>query len=263
MTSYLFCLIISLLVTVLPIFIMAHNRAIFVSLEGILVVMGGTVGIALSSYPMHRVKLLLRCMFSVTRREIDNSQVIAKEIIALAQVTQGERGLLQAQVDTIVYPFLKDGVLLILDKLDENLVELLEDRIATKQRDDDSMIAMIKGLSRFPPALGLLATVLSLVTLLQGLGGSNSGMANLGPSMAVGLVGTLYGIVLANLVLSPIAENLAVKSTLEIQNRQLAMLGLLLLSQKKSPLLVQESVNSLLAPHERVDVLGVEGRQSA
>jgi chemotaxis protein MotA len=108
--------------------------------------------------------------------------------------------------------------------------------------------------------LGLLATVLSLVTLLEGLGGAKAGMSSLGPSMAVGLVGTLYGIVLSNLFFSPIAENLSIKSALDTKNRQIAMVGILLLQAQESALVVQESLNAMLDVGQRIDLLGADER---
>jgi chemotaxis protein MotA len=147
--------------------------------------------------------------------------------------------------------------------LEDELEEILNDRIVTKQREEEKVIGMIRVLAKFPPALGLLATVLSLITLLDGLGGDSLGVNSLGPAMAVGLVGTLYGIVLANLVFAPIAENLHAKTMLEVQNRRIALVGLSLIAQKKNPLLVQEMVNSQLSPRERVDVLGINERGAA
>ena len=263
MNSYVLGFFISVLVTMLPILFMATNKAIYVSLEGIVVVIGGTIAIALSSYPYKRVKLLITCIMQVTRKEVDDCKSIASEVIRVAQVTRGDRSLLQNQLDGIKHPFLKDGLQLIIDRQEEMLEQILQDRIDTKKRLDEKTVNMIKNLAKYPPALGLLATVISLVTLLEGMGGGNLGMGSLGPAMAVGLVGTLYGIVLANLMFSPIAENLAVKSSLDVQNRRIAMVGLIMISQKKSPLTVQEMVNSQLAPGDRVDVLGVEDREAA
>ena len=129
MSSYLVGFIFSLIVTLLPIFVMAKNKAIYVSTEGILVVIGGTIAIALASYPFSRVKLMVKCIFIVTRREVDDKKAIATEIIKIAQTTRGERGPIQNQLSTIRHPFIKDGLLLILDKLEDDLELILTDKI--------------------------------------------------------------------------------------------------------------------------------------
>lgn len=258
MASYSVGFLISVLVVLAPIFVMANNRAIYLSLEALVIVIGGTVGIALSAFPFKRLVHTIKSTVTILRREVDDGPVIVREIIELAQKTKGERIALQREIENIKYPFLKDGVQLIVDRIEHKLEDILVDRIRTRQENGQSIVNIMRTLGKFPPALGLLATVLSLVTLLEGLGGSKTGMSSLGPSMAVGLVGTLYGIVLANLVFSPIAENLAIKSSMDTRNRQLTMVGLLLLKAQESPLVVQESLNAMLEISQRVDVLGLE-----
>lgn len=258
MASYGVGFLISVLVVLAPIFVMANNRAIYLSLEALVIVIGGTVGIALSAFPFKRLVHTIKSTVTILRREVDDGPVIVREIIELAQKTKGERIALQREIENIKYPFLKDGVQLIVDRIEHKLEDILVDRIRTRQENGQSIVNIMRTLGKFPPALGLLATVLSLVTLLEGLGGSKTGMSSLGPSMAVGLVGTLYGIVLANLVFSPIAENLAIKSSMDTRNRQLTMLGVLLLKAQESPLVVQESLNAMLEISQRVDVLGLE-----
>jgi chemotaxis protein MotA len=257
MTSALIGLLLAMAVVIGPILITEGNRAIFISVEALIIVMGGTTAIALIAYPFRHVKHLLRVTFIVIKRQVDDGPKIAREVIELAIKTRGDRNLLQNAKENTRDLFLRDGVQLILDKIDEDLETILTDRIRTRQEEDDVIVGMIRKLGNFPPALGLLATVLALVNLLQSMG-TAGGMASLGPTMAVGLVGTLYGIVVSNLVFAPIAENLAYKSSLEVRNRQIAMTGLLLLAARKSPIIVQESVNSMLRVELRVDLIGAD-----
>jgi chemotaxis protein MotA len=263
MASYAIGFLISTLVVIVPILVMANNRAIYISLEGFVIVIGGTIGIAVSAFPFKKLIHTLNAVFTIIKNEVDDGPVVAREIIELAQKTKGERASLQREVESIRYPFLKDGVQLIIDRIDHKLEDILVDRIRTRQENGQSVINIVKTLGKFPPALGLLATVLSLVTLLEGLGGSKAGMSSLGPSMAVGLVGTLYGIVLANLVFMPMAENLAVKSSLDTRNRQITMVGLILLRDQESAIVVQESLNAMLEIHQRVDALGIDEKAAA
>jgi chemotaxis protein MotA len=258
MLSYLVGFVISIAVVIAPIFIMSDDQAIYISIEGIVVVIGGTVGIALSAYPFRRLRHTMNAIVTILRNNVDDPGVIVRECIELTVRTKGDRIALQREVQGIRHPFIRDGVQLIIDKIDNRLEDILVDRIRTRQENGQSIVNVVRTLSKFPPALGLLATVLSLVTLLQNMGGDNAGVANLGPSMAVGLVGTLYGIVLSNLFFSPIAENLAIKSSLDTRNRQIAMVGLLLLKAQESSLVVQESLNAMVEVHQRVDVLGTD-----
>jgi chemotaxis protein MotA len=252
MFSYLLGFSLSLAVVTVPIFMLGGSYKSFFSGEGLAIVVGGTVSILLSAFPFEHVKKLFKIIPVLFKNEPKLSRQIVLECISLARKTRGERFALKEAVGTIQYHFLKDGVLLILDKLDDDLENILADRIRTKQEDDEVLINIFRKLGAFPPALGLLATVLALIQLLQNMGNNSVGIANLGPAMAVGLVGTLYGIVFSNLILTPVAENLALKSTVDARNRQIAMIGILLLSQKRNPLVVQETLNSLLPISERI-----------
>lgn len=259
MFGHLLGIILAFGVVIGPILVMGGDKAIFVSVEGLIIVMGGTVAIALIAYPLRQVTYLAKVVLVIVRREPDSGPAVAREIVELSLRTRGDRNLLQSALGSIRFPFLRDSVGLIVDRIDDDLESILRERIRLKEEEDGHIAAMVRKLGSFPPALGLLATVLALVHLLQSMGTGETGMQNLGPSMAIGLVGTLYGIVFSNLVFAPIAENLAIKSRLDIRNREMVLIGAALLAARKSPVVVQEAVNSLLLIHQRVDVLGGGG----
>lgn len=256
MFGHLLGLLMALSVVLGPIMVMGGNKAIYLSLEGLIIVLGGTTAVALIAYPLHQVAYLAKVVFVIVRKEPDSGPDVAREIVELAMQTRGDRNLLRDALQNVRYPFLSDAVGLIVDKIEDDLSPLLRERIRLKEEEDGRIIAMVRKLGSFPPALGLLATVLALVHLLQSMGQGEVGMQNLGPSMAIGLVGTLYGIVISNLFFAPIAENLAAKSATDVRNREIVLVGAALLSARKSPLVVQEAVNSLLRIHQRIDVVG-------
>jgi chemotaxis protein MotA len=258
MWSHSLGVILAIAVVSLPIFVMGGDHRVFLSIEALLIVILGTVSIAFIAYPFRHIKHLVRVVGLVLRSEGAEGPLIAEQVVKLSLSTRGDRNLLQSEVNKIQDPFLKDGVTLIIEKSDENLEQFLMDRIQTKKSEDEHVINMIRKLGTFPPALGLLATVLSLVHLLQNMG-SSGGIASLGPTMAVGLVGTLYGIVVANLFFAPIAENLSHRSSQDLKSRKVAMVGLLLLQEKRSASLVQDAVNSVLRPEQRVSIIGKGG----
>ncbi len=102
----------------------------------------------------------------------------------------------------------------------------------------------------------MIGTVIGLVALLQGLGGT-MGAANLGPAMAVGLITTLYGLVISNLFFVPMSENLALKSAVDMKKRKLVMQAIALISMGEQAPIIQESLNSMTKPEQRKDVLGI------
>ncbi len=110
---------------------------------------------------------------------------------------------------------------------------------------------MFRTIGKFPPAFGLLATTLGMIAVLQKLGQPDS-QKLIGPSMSIGLIGTLYGIALANLVFLPIAENLTERTQEEMALRRLIVEGSIMLKQQVNPVAMREGLNSYLMPSDRV-----------
>lgn len=260
MRSTIVALIIGLLIIVASIAHVSDQYRIFFDPVGIALVFGGTVVVAFVTFPPHEVLKLFRTVRAVMAQNVDDAPALAREIISLARDTRGESSALQQRQASINNPFLKDGVGLILDRLEITRIEtILRDRIRIKQESDESVANMLRTLAKYPPSLGIIGTVVGLIALMLQLG-QDGGAARLGPAMAVGLVATLYGLVFTNFLLQPLGENLAHRSYKDVRKRQMVLLGIILIKQGESAVVVQESVNSLLPVSQRVDVLGIEGR---
>jgi chemotaxis protein MotA len=226
---------------------------------GIALVLGGTIVVAFVTFPAKEVMGLLKSSAAIMRMPVDHGRELAVEIISLARDTRGEPAELQGAMARVRNPFLMDGVSLLVDRLEPSRIEsILKDRIKIKQESDETSANMWRTLAKYPPSLGIIGTVLGLIALMLQLGSAN-GAEKMGPAMAIGLVATLYGLVLTNFFLQPIGDNIALRSYREIRRRQMVLLGIVLLAQGEKAVVVQEAVNSLLPVAERVDVLGIGG----
>src|SRR5690606_20829880 len=115
---------------------------------------------------------------------------------------------------------------------------------------DDAL--KFKALGKFPPAFGLMGAVMGMIGIMKGLG-TPEGQAQVGPGMALALVGTLYGITVANLIILPLAENL-MDSAKELKMKNTIIVeGIRLIMEKRNPILLVEELNSFLLAGERVD----------
>lgn len=257
MFGTLFALLVAAGIVVGSVFHVNTQYAIFLDIVGILLVVGGTITVAFITFNAKDVFSLVSISIAVMRQNMDDAPKLAEEIITLARDTKGDLAALQAKATSIRDPFFRDGINLIIDRLDAADIEsILRDRIRIKQESDESSANMLKTLAKYPPSFGIVGTVLGLISIMQQLGGNLSAAQKIGPAMAIGLVATFYGLVLTNFVLQPLSENLAVKSYKDVRKRQMALLGVMLIKAGRPALVVQESVNSLLAVSKRVDVLG-------
>jgi len=257
MRSTLIALLMSIILVVASAAHVNDQYGIFWDPVGIALVLGGTVVVAFITFPAKEVFGLLKASAAVMRMPVDHGRDLAVEIISLARDTRGEAAELQGAMGLLKNAFLREGVSLLVDRIDPGRIEaILKDRIKIKQESDETAANMWRTLAKYPPSFGIIGTVLGLIALMLQLG-SVGAPEKMGPAMAIGLVATLYGLVLTNFFLQPIGDNITLRSYREIRRRQMVLLGIVLLAQGEKAVVVQEAVNSLLPVDEHVDVLGI------
>lgn len=180
---------------------------------------------------------------------INTGEMIAK-IIELSNIARKE-GLLsleEAAAD-MEEPFLKKGILLIVDGTDPDLVRaIMETELVSIEGRHKTCIGFWETLGSMGPAWGMIGTLVGLVDMLYHL----QDMAALGPAMAVALVTTLYGSVLANWLCIPIANKLKADNAGEMMLKEVMIEGLLSIQAGENPRVIEEKLKSFLAPKDRV-----------
>ena len=244
----------ALAVLLISIFTSSSNSKIFLDPHGILIVIGGTAAAAMLCFP---IKTYLRVAKVLKNKILGNYALrydtVIAEIVDLAKGIRDNSDYGKTKAKSVNTPFLKDALeLMNLGGISEDsLDEILLKRAETYSKRYDHDATVIKALSKFPPAFGLMGTTLGMISLLQQLGGKDA-QKFLGVSMALGLVATFYGIVLANLVFIPISENLTAINKEDETVRAIVIDGLRLIRKKEHPKMIEEYLKSYLLPHERV-----------
>ncbi len=230
------------------------NLSFFFDPHGMLIVMGGTLAAASISFPILDVLALLKVFLLrvLGRHRREHSEVITQILELNKKASSGVTGL-NDMIPSIKNDFLKEAVTLVASGiLNENEIRTaLEQRLKTIEARYMHEAIMFKTIGRFPPAFGLLATTLGMIGVLQKIGQPDS-QKLIGPAMSVGLIGTLYGISLANLVFIPIGENLTERTHDEVMLRRMIVEGAVMLKQQVNPITMRESLNSFLLPKDRV-----------
>ena len=230
------------------------NYQIFINEHAFIIVCGGTLAAALVSFP---AKLLVKVSKVFLNRFSGKGSAphikVVEEIIGLAKGQYSDAEFLPNTVSKIKNHFLREAIQLQLDggmsnsKIDVIIRKRAEVHLVRYEADSH----VFKTLARFPPAFGLLGAVLGMVALMSNLGSPDS-FKTVGPSLAVSLVATLYGIALANFVFVPLGENLAKLSKEDHLMRNIVIDGVKLLRDKEHPLVVEEYLQSYLLSSERL-----------
>lgn len=192
---------------------------LFVNVPSILIVVGGTFMVLLMEASLKdfigSFSIAMKAFFYQTD---DPKQLIA-EATQLADVAR-KNGLLALENQEIGNAFLKKGISLCVDGHDPALVRrmLSKDIDMTIQRHVTGQ-KMFKNMAVTAPAMGMIGTLVGLVQMLANM----SDPASIGPAMAVALLTTLYGAVIANAFAMPLVEKLALTSLIEKTNKSLIM----------------------------------------
>jgi chemotaxis protein MotA len=251
--SHVLGFLIAASVVVIGIVTSTQHWQIFLNEHAFLVVIGGTIAASLVSFPLNH---LFKMMKVVWNRIVGNSQAphiqVVREVVDLAKGYWQDEGFLEKSVESIKTPFLREAIQLQIDggipnsKIDVILRKRTEVHLVRYESDAH----IFRTMARFPPAFGLLGAVLGMIALMAGLGSPDS-FKTIGPSMAMALVATMYGIALANFVFVPIGENLAKFSKEDHLMRNIVIDALKLLREREHPAVVEEYLRSYLLSSER------------
>lgn len=182
--------------------------------------------------------------------------IIAK-VIELSNVARKE-GLLsleEAAAD-LDDAFLKKGILLIVDGTDPELVRaIMETELDSMEERHKANAGFWENVASMGPAWGMIGTLIGLILMLQDM----SDPSSIGPSMAVALITTMYGSVLANWICTPTATKLKVNNSIEATVKGIMIEGLLSIQAGENPRVIEEKLKSFLAPKDRTGVGEGEG----
>jgi len=215
-----------------------------------IITFGGAFSATLASYSLQDFLAGLKSFTLIFKSSAMNSSEMIKKIIDLSNVARKE-GLLsleEAAAD-MDEPFLKKGILLIVDGTDPELVRaILETELFSTEDRHKNLIGFWDTLGAMGPAWGMIGTLVGLVNMLNNM--SDAGA--IGPAMAVALITTLYGSLLANWICTPTSNKLKANNAAETMQKEVMIEGLLSIQAGENPRVIEEKLKSFLAPRDRV-----------
>ena len=243
-------LILSLLAIVVSTIMDGNSFGPLIGPSSFVLVFFGAVGAGLMAYRMADISRIPKALiYCFTGTPPDASDAVT-DLAKLADTARRDGMLaLEGRLDEVQDPFLRQGLQLVVDGLDADAVrEILDIDIAAVEERHKLSIDFFKTLGGYAPTFGMIGTVIGLVNMLQNL----SDPDQLGIGMALALLTTLYGVMLANMVFMPIATRLERLNALELSARDVALDGILSIQAGTSPRLLVERLEVYLPPAARV-----------
>ena len=231
----------------------------FFDLPSALITFGGAFCAVLAMYSMQDFIAGFKSIGLIFKTPTINLADMIQKIIDLSNIARKE-GLLSLEeaATDLDDAFLKKGILLIVDGTDPELVRaIMETELTSVEDRHKARIGFWENVGSMGPAWGMIGTLVGLVNMLQALDDPSA----IGPSMAVALITTLYGSLLANWICAPVANKLKVNNAQEMMLKEIMIEGLLSIQAGENPRVIEEKLKSFLAPKDRVTPEEVGGEE--
>ncbi len=216
--------------------LLGGSVVLFINVPSVLIVFGGTAAVTMIKYPLSHSLATFGIAMKAFFHKSETPAELIKLGIELATIARRD-GLLGLEGVDINNEFLAKGIQLAVDGHDEEYVAkiLATDINQTIERHDRGQ-HIFKGIGEAAPAMGMIGTLIGLVQMMSNMSDPKS----IGPAMAVALLTTLYGAVLANAIALPIADKLAHRSAEERNNKMLILEAVSGVQKGMSPKVLEE-----------------------
>jgi len=226
-----------------------NDFSIFYNPVGIAIVVGGVIGASFICYSFEEMRGVFKSMVKVFQREDEASRLYIQSILDCAEMTlTGNVKAIEAKIAKTDNVFLREGLQMVLDQYPEKKMRnLMHFSIQNAKQKVLSEAQLLRTMAKLAPAFGMVGTLIGLIVMFQSMDANFGGM---GKALAVAMMTTLYGILLANLVFFPMAVKLEGRIASQVQRMVILMEGCILIS-KKTPADLVKSELEIMTKHEQ------------
>jgi len=228
------------------------GAAAFIHIPSILITVGGTVAATLIHFSLKQVKGIVQVVRKTVLYPLPEEQDLIQQLVNFAAVNRRDGALaLEKEIPQLQDTFLIKGLQGIIDGQEpEGLRELLLLEAQSAQQRHAMGKKILEFMGSCAPAFGMIGTLIGLIQMLRTL----DDPSRIGAGMAVALLTTFYGALMANLFCIPLAGKLETRSKTEATVRSMMTEGLVAISQGDNPTLVQEKLQAFISPARRTEV---------
>lgn len=232
--------------------ILGGSAGIFFNVPGLLIVIGGALAATFIKFTMSDVMNSFAVAMKAFFFRLDPPEGVIQQMVSYAKLAKKE-GLIALDEEKPKDLYMAKALRYLADGYDEEIIAdmLNKDIRLTVQRHVVGQ-SVFKGMGASAPAFGMIGTLIGLVQMLSSMADPSS----IGPAMAVALLTTLYGALMANLVCLPLADKLFLRSQQEQTNKTIIREAAVKITQATSPSVLEESLKIYLSPKKRTKVNG-------
>ena len=214
-----------------------------------IIVVGGTLAATLIANPLPEVIGLIGVIKCAVLTNVPMPTEIIERIVGFAETARREGILsLEAAIEEGDDPFLSTGVRLAVDGTEPDLImDILETELQFVEERHKQGQEIIANMGNAAPAFGMIGTLIGLVIMLKNM----DDPAAIGPGMAIALLTTMYGAILANIIFGPISAKLKRYSSKEVLAKRMIIEGIMSIQSGDNPRIVEHKLSVFLSPKVR------------
>jgi chemotaxis protein MotA len=222
----------------------------YISVSSVIVVVGGSFSAMLVANPLSRMLGIVKYIRIALQTPDWQEEKIISDLVAFSERARREGLLaLEDNLDEVEDEFMRKGIQLVVDGTDPDIIKsILYHDLNEIQSRHESGIKIFEDWGKIAPAFGMIGTLIGLIQMLVNLGGDAS---IIGAGMAVALITTFYGAILANLVLMPFKTKLEDRDKDETRVKEIVIEGILSIQSGDNPRILLEKLVSFLPPAQR------------
>ncbi|AJG40108.1 MULTISPECIES: motility protein A [Thermotoga] len=223
--------------------------AAFINIPSLFITVVGSIAATMVAHPKDRAFRIINIMFSTLREpKIDHTSLI-QTMVSFSEKARREGLLsLEENLESIEDPFMKKALQLVVDGTDPDLLKnMMETELELFEEELDGERAVLESAGAYAPAFGMIGTLIGLIQMLKSLNNPET----LGPSMAVALITTLYGAILANGVFLPMAEKIKKRRDILVMEKRMILEAVLSIQAGENPRILEEKLKSFLPEKEK------------
>ena len=234
-------------ILVLSAIFLGGSAIIFLNIPGLLIVGGGTLATSFIKFSMAEVINSIKVAMKAFTFKMEPPETIIEQMLSYSKIAKKE-GMIALEKEKPKDTFSAKALQYLSDGFDEeNIEKMLKKDIRMIIQRHTTGQSVFKGMGASAPAFGMIGTLIGLVQMLANM----SSPASIGPAMAVALLTTLYGALIANLVCLPIADKLYFRTQQEQEKNNIVMEGTLGICRGSTGMVLEEALKIYLSPKVR------------
>ncbi|MFL0810918.1 MAG: flagellar motor protein PomA [Agarilytica sp.] len=227
--------------------LMSGELGMFVNAPSLVIVVGGTMFACMAKYGLGQFLGAMKIAGKSFKSSMPDPGELIEEVVALADEAR-KGGLLSLEGKEVSSDFLQRGIQLLVDGHDPDVVKTLlsKDKTQAVERHTTGS-SIFSAMSDMAPAMGMIGTLIGLVAMLANMDDPKA----IGPAMAVALLTTLYGAVIANAITGPISDKLKLRAAEEAMIKSLVIDALLAIQGGQNPRVIDSMLRAYLPEGKR------------